>query len=145
MPKTLHSRAKQHVHDIWMAETKEEAEKSFDFFVKAYQAKYPNASECLAKDRDALLAFYDFPAEHWHHLRTTNPIESTFATVRLRTGKTRGCLSRKTGLTMVFKLMLSAQKRWTRLRGNNRVAEVIRGVNFKNGIAQQPEEIRSAA
>jgi putative transposase len=145
LPKTLHSRAKQHIHDIWMAETKEEAEKSFDFFAKAYQAKYPNAAECLTKDRDALLAFYDFPAEHWHHLRTTNPIESTFATVRLRTGKTRGCLSRKTGLTMVFKLMLSAQKRWTRLRGNNRVAEVIRGVNFKDGIAQQPEEIRSAA
>ncbi len=145
LPKTLHSRAKQHIHDIWMAETKEEAEKSFGFFVKAYQAKYPNAAECLSKDRDALLAFYDFPAEHWHHLRTTNPIESTFATVRLRTGKTRGCLSRKTGLTMVFKLMLSAQKRWTRLRGNNRVAEVIRGVNFKNGIAQQSEEIRSAA
>jgi transposase-like protein len=128
-----------------MAETKEDAEKCFDFFAKAYQAKYPNASECLTKDRDALLAFYDFPAEHWHHLRTTNPIESTFATVRLRTGKTRGCLSRKTGLTMVFKLILSAQKRWTRLRGNNRVAEVIRGVKFKNGIAQQSEEIRSAA
>lgn len=145
LPKALHSRAKQHIHDIWMAETKEDAEKCFDFFAKAYQAKYPNASECLTKDRDALLAFYDFPAEHWHHLRTTNPIESTFATVRLRTGKTRGCLSRKTGLTMVFKLILSAQKRWTRLRGNNRVAEVIRGVNFKNGIAQQPEEIRSAA
>jgi putative transposase len=145
LPKTLHSRAKQHIHDIWMAETKEEAEKSFDFFAKAYQAKYPNAAECLTKDRDALLAFYDFPAEHWHHLRTTNPIESTFATVRLRTGKTRGCLSRKTGLTMVFKLMLSAQKRWTRLRGNNRVAEVIRGVNFKDGIAQLSEGIRSAA
>ena len=145
LPKTLHSRAKQHIHDIWMAETKEDAEKCFDFFAKAYQAKYPNAAECLTKDRDALLAFYDFPAEHWHHLRTTNPIESTFATIRLRTGKTRGCLSRKTGLTMVFKLMLSAQKRWTRLRGNNRVAEVIRGVNFKNGIAQQSEEIRSAA
>ena len=145
LPKTLHSRAKQHIHDIWMAETKEDAEKCFDFFAKAYQVKYPNAAECLTKDRDSLLAFYDFPAEHWHHLRTTNPIESTFATVRLRTGKTRGCLSRKTGLTMVFKLMLSAQKRWTRLRGNNRVAEVIRGVNFKNGIAQQLEEIRSAA
>ena len=87
LPKTLHSRAKQHIHDIWMAEIKEEAEKSFDFFVEGYDTKYPKATECLTKDRDALLVFYDFPAEHWHHLCTTNPIESTLATVRLRTGK----------------------------------------------------------
>lgn len=145
LPKTMQARAKQHIHDIWMAETKKEAEKAFDFFIEAYQQKYPKAAECLAKDRDVLLTFYDFPAEHWHHLRTTNPIESTFATVRLRTGKTRGCLSRKTGLTMVFKLVQSAQNSWLRLRGHNRVAEIIRGVNFKDGIAQDNNLIRIAA
>lgn len=145
LPKTLQEKGKQHIHNIWMAETKEDAEKAFDFFIEAYQAKYPKATECLEKDRDILLTFYDFPAEHWIHIRTTNPIESTFATVRLRTGKTRGCLSRKTGLTMVFKLIQSAQKRWRRLRGNNKVAEIIRGVNFKDGVAQNNEEIRIAA
>jgi transposase-like protein len=92
-----------------------------------------------------LLAFYDFPAEHWAHLRTTNPIESTFATVRLRTGKTRGCLSRKTGPAMVFKLMQSAQKRWRKLNGENRAAEVIEGVNFKDGITAKNEDLRNAA
>lgn len=145
LPKNLQGRAKQHIHDIWMAETKKEAEKAFDFFVEVYQDKYPRAAECLVKDRDVLLTFYDFPAEHWHHIRTTNPIESTFSTVRLRTGKTRGCLSRKTGLTMVFKLVQSAQKRWCKLRGQHRVAEIIRGVNFKDGIAQDNELIRIAA
>src|SRR5260221_10739075 len=128
-----------------MAETKKEAEKSFDFFIEAYQDKYHKATECLEKDRDVLLTFYDFPAEHWHHIRTTNPIESTFATVRLRTGKTRGCLSRKTGLTMVFKLIQSAQKRWLKLRGHYRVAEIIRGVIFKDGIAQDNMITRIAA
>lgn len=128
-----------------MAETKEDAEKAFDFFIEAYRAKYPKATECLEKDKDILLTFYDFPAEHWIHIRTTNPIESTFATVRLRTGKTRGCLSRKTGLTMVFKLIQSAQKRWRRLGGSNKVAEIIKGVNFKDGVAQNNEEIRIAA
>jgi putative transposase len=145
LPKTLHSKAKHHIHSIWMADTKENAEKSFDFFIEAYQDKYPKATECLEKDRDVLLTFYDFPAEHWHHIRTTNPIESTFATVRLRTGKTRGCLSRKTGLTMVFKLVQSAQRRWSKLRGQHRVAEIIRGVNFRNGIAQDNKITRIAA
>lgn len=145
LPKNLQERAKQHIHNIWMAETKKDAEKAFDFFLEAYQDKYPKAVECLDKDRDVLLTFYDFPAEHWHHIRTTNPIESTFATVRLRTGKTRGCLSRKTGLTMVFKLVQSAQKRWLKLRGHHRVADIIRGVNFKNGIAQDNNAIRIAA
>ena len=143
--KNLQERAKQHIHNIWMAETKKDAEKSFDFFLEAYQAKYPKAAECLEKDRDVLLTFYDFPAEHWHHIRTTNPIESTFATVRLRTGKTRGCLSRKTGLTMTFKLIQSAQKRWLKLRGHHRVADIIRGVNFKDGIAQDNKTTRIAA
>ena len=104
LPKSVQPRAKQHLQDIWMAETKRDAEKAFDFFLEAYGAKYDKAVACLAKDRDVLLAFYDFPAEHWKHIRTTNPIESTFATVRLRTTKTKGCLSRMTALTMVFKL-----------------------------------------
>lgn len=98
-----------------MAPTKKEAEKSFDFFVGAYKDKYPRAAECLDKDKDVLLTFYHFPAEHWHYIRTTNHIESTFATVMLRTGKTKGCLSRKTGLTMVFKLIQSANKRWRKM------------------------------
>ncbi len=145
LPKTKQAKAKQHIHDIWLNETKEEANKSFDFFVKTYELKYQKATECLEKDRDTLLAFYDFPAEHWRHIRTTNPIESTFATVKLRTAKTRGCLSRKTGFTMVFKLLESAQKRWRKLAGPNRVAEVIRGVDFINGIAQPINEKRMAA
>ena len=145
LPKTKQAKAKQHIHDIWLNETKEEANKSFDFFVKTYELKYQKATECLEKDRDTLLAFYDFPAEHWRHIRTTNPIESTFATVKLRTAKTRGCLSRKTGFTMVFKLLESAQKRWRKLADPNRVAEVIRGVDFINGIAQPINEKRMAA
>lgn len=145
LPKSLQAKAKQQIHDIWLNETKEDANKSFDFFIKTYQAKYSNATECLAKDRDELLVFYDFPAEHWKHIRTTNPIESTFATVKLRTAKTRGCLSRKTAFTMVFKLLESAQKRWRKLRGPNRVAEVIRGVDFVNGIAQPINDKRIAA
>ena len=145
LPKKLQDPGKQHLHAIWMADTKEEAEKAFDYFVDLYGPKYPKAAQCLAKDREELLAFYDFPAEHWVHLRTTNPIESTFATVRLRTGKTRGCLSRKTGLAMIFKLMQSAQKRWRKLNGENRVAQVIQGVNFKDGIAIKNENLKEAA
>ena len=99
LPKSVQPRAKQHLQDIWMAETRAVAEKAFDFFLEADGPKYDKAVACLAKDRDALLAFYDFPAEHWKHIRTTNPIESTFATVRLRTTKTKGCLSRMTALT----------------------------------------------
>jgi putative transposase len=145
LPKSLQAKAKQQIHDIWMNETRAEAEKSFDFFIETHQAKYPNATECLAKDRDTLLVFYDFPAEHWKHIRTTNPIESTFATVKLRTAKTRGCLSRKTAFTMVFKLLGSAQKKWKKLRGPNRVAEIIKGVDFVNGIAQPINDKRMAA
>ncbi len=117
-----------------MAETRQDAEKAFDFFLEAYGVKYDKAAACLQKDREVLLAFYDFPAEHWKHLRTTNPIESTFATVRLRTTKTKGCLSRKTALTMVFKLCQSAQRKWRRLDGPHRLAEIIKGVKFKDGV-----------
>ena len=127
------SHAPQHLQDIWMAETKRDAEKAFDFFLEAYGAKYDKAVACLAKDRDVLLAFYDFPAEHWKHIRTTNPIESTFATVRLRTTKTKGCLSRMTALTMVFKLCQSASKKWRRLNGSHHIAAIIQGVKFKDG------------
>ena len=118
------------------AETKADAEAAFDFFIVAYGPKYDKASACLAKDRDCLLTFYDFPAEHWKHLRSTNPIESTFTTVRLRTTKTKGCLSRKTALAMVFKQMLSAGKKWRRLDGSDHLAEIIEGVTFKDGIKQ---------
>ena len=133
MPKSLQAKAKGHLQDIWMAETRDQAQAAFDFFLKAYGAKYDKATACLEKDRDVLLAFYDFPAEHWKHLRTTNPIESTFATVRLRTTKTKGCLSRRTAMTMVFKLCQSAQKKWRRLNGSHQLAEIIKGVKFKDG------------
>ena len=117
-----------------MAEGRDDADKAFDLFVDSYQAKYPKAAECPAKDRDALLAFHEFPAEHWAHIRTSNPIESTFATVRLRTAKTRGCLSRETAFTMVFKLTLCAQRKWRRLNESNWLAEVSEGVKFEDGI-----------
>lgn len=136
LPKSAQKKAKGHLQDIWMAETKEDAEKAFDYFIEAYGAKFPKAAQCLAKDREDLLTFYDFPAEHWIHIRTTNPIESTFATVRLRTAKTRGCLARETMLTMVFKLTCSAQKRWRRLNVPERLADVITGVNFVNGVKE---------
>ncbi len=139
LPKHVQPRAKDNLHQIWMAETKEEAEKSFDHFIQSYEAKYPKATDCLLKDRELLLTFYDFPAEHWCHLRTTNPIESTFATVRLRTTKTRGMLSRDTMLTMVFKISMSAQKRWRRLNRPERLGELIEGIKFVDGIKQEEE------
>ena len=134
MPKSLQAKAKGHLHDIWMAETRADAEAAFDFFIAAYGAKYHKAAERLVKDRERLLSFYDFPAEHWKHIRTTNPIESTFATVRLRTVKTKGCLSRKTALAMAFKLILSARRKWRKLDGSNQLAELVEGVPFKDGI-----------
>lgn len=106
-----------------------------------YRPKYPKAADCLEKDRDELLAFYDFPAEHWIHLRTTNPIESTFATVRLRTVKTRGCVSRESILAMVFMLVKSAERHWRKLNGIPRLAQVIEGVVFKDGVREDVEKI----
>ena len=141
LPKSLQVKAKAKLHQIWMAAEKDEAERHFDDFINVYGAKYPKAAECLEKDRDQLLTFYDFPAEHWRHVRTTNPIESTFATIRLRTDKVRGCFSAQTVVTMAFKLCQCAQKRWIRLYHPQRLAEVIRGVKFVNGI----EESRIAA
>ncbi len=111
-------------------------ETAFDWFLKTYDGKYPKATHCLLKDREELLAFYDFPAEHWVHLRTTNPIESTFATIRHRTARTKGCVSRNTMLAMIFKLGTCAQRRWRRLRGFRHIAKVIRDVRFVDGIEQ---------
>ena len=117
-----------------MAETKADAIAAFDAFAASYQPKYEKATECLVKDRDALLAFYDFPAEHWDHLRTTNPIESVFATVRHRTVRTKGSLSSTTARLMVFKLVIAASKTWRRLKGTNQLPKVIAGVRFNDGI-----------
>lgn len=136
MPKSLREKAKADLQDIWMAETKKEANAAFDLFVETYGVKYERAVAKLIKDRDVLLTFFDFPAEHWKHIRTTNPIESVFATVRNRTRKTKGCLNRKTALAMVFKLMMSAKKKWRRISGPNRLPEVIQGVEFTDGIKQ---------
>jgi putative transposase len=134
LPKRLRPEAKDKLHQIWMAPTKADADKAFDLFVATYEAKYPKASTCLSKDRDVLLTFYEFPAEHWIHLRTTNPIESTFATVRLRHRRTKGNGSRLACLTMVFKLMQSASKRWRQLNGSNLLPDVIQGTRFIDGI-----------
>jgi len=139
MPKALHEKAKAGLQDIWMAETKADAVVAFDLFVETHGVKYERAVKKLTKDKDVLFTFYDFPAEHWKHIRTTNPIESCFATVRNRTRKTKGCLSRKTALAMVFKLILSAKKKWRKLDGKNRLPEIVRGVEFKDGLPQLQE------
>ncbi len=134
LPKSLQIKAKGHLHDIWQAETKVQANAAFDYFIETYGVKYEKALAKLVKDRNALLTFYDFPAEHWKHIRTSNPIESTFATVRHRTKRTKGCLSRKTGLAMAFRLMMSAQKKWRKLDGQNRLPEIIQGIEFRDGL-----------
>jgi len=140
LPKGVQPKAKAALHGIYEAETKAAAEKAFDLFVATYEAKYPKATECLAKDRGPLLTFYDFPAEHWRHIRTTNPIESTFATVRLRTAKTKGSGSRTACLTMVFKLMEGASRGWRSLNGSPRLQAVVSGAKFVDGI-----EVKDAA
>lgn len=147
LPKSLQKKAKGDLQAIWMAPTKAEAERAFEAFLTAYGDKYPKATECLAKDRESLLAFYDFPAKHWQSIRTTNPIESTFATVRLRTDKTRGCVSRDTILALVFKLGQSAATRWRRLRGFRMLPKVYEGTRFQDGeeVTEDKEASRSAA
>lgn len=124
------------LHQIWMAPGTEAANKAFDHFIAVYEPKDPKTTACLAKDRDTLLTFHDFSAEHWIHIRTTSPIESTFATVRLRTAKTRGCGSRMATLTMVFKLAESAQMKWRRLNGHALIGDVIAGITFTDGVKQ---------
>lgn len=118
-----------------MAETKAQATKAFDRFTRDFEAKYPKASNSLEKDRESLLAFYDFPAEHWVHIRTTNPIESSFATIRHRTSRTKNCVSRSTLLGLVFELALTAEKSWRKIRGFKQLPEVIQGIRFQDGIA----------
>lgn len=134
LPKSQQSDAKDRLHEIWLSATKEDAFKAFDLFVKTYRARYSPAVDCLLKNQEELMSFYDFPAEHWQHLRTSNPIESTFATVRLRTYRTKGPGSRAAGLAMVFKLVEQAQKRWRRLNGSELLGDVIEGVQFVDGM-----------
>src|SRR5690625_1840200 len=145
LPKRMQPRVKESLQDIWMAESRAEAHKAFDLTLKRYQAKFPKAMECLAKDREEMLAFYDFPAEHWAHLRTTNPIESTFASVRLRTKKSRNCGSRNTTLAMVVKLRENAQKRWRRIRGFRKRELVINNVRVQEGQQVTDHSNMSAA
>jgi transposase-like protein len=134
LPKSQQPKAKRALQEIWMAETKKDALAAFDAFVETWSVKYDKAVACLVKDRETLLAFYDFPAEHWKHLRTTNVIESTFATVRHRTVRSKGCLSNKTALAMIFKLAEAAEKSWRRLDGHNLLPKLIMGVKFADGI-----------
>jgi len=145
LPKSQQSKAKRALQEIWMAETKKEACAALDVFVETWGVKYDKAVECLVKDRDALLAFYDFPAEHWKHLRTTNVIESSFATVRHRTVRSKGCLSNKTALAMIFKLAEAAEKSWRRLDGHNQLPKVILGEKFFDGIEVVRSQAQAAA
>jgi putative transposase len=145
LPQSLQGKAKQDLHAIYEAGSRAAAEKAFDHFVTKYGAKYDKAVDCLSKDREMLLAFYASPAEHWKHVRTTNPIESTFATVRLRTAKTKGCLSRRTALAMVFKLAKSAERHWRHLNGSDRLAQVIEGIHFCDGEPIHATEEQAAA
>jgi putative transposase len=137
LPKRLQPEAKDRIHQIWMAPTRDAANEAYDQFIEVYGAKYPKAVQCLRKDRDELLTFYDFPAEHWKHLRTTNPIESTFATVRLRHRRTKDNGSRAACLAMVFRLCQSAEQRWRRLNGHQLLHDIIAGVTFTDGEKQQ--------
>ena len=145
LPKSLHTKAKRALQEIWMAETKKDAVAALNAFAESYGTKYDKAVDCLTKDTQALLAFYDFPAEHWKHLRTSNPIESTFATVRHRTIRSKGCLSNKTALAMVFKLVEGAQKNWRRLDGHNLLPKLIEGVKFTDGIEAVRQDAQTAA
>jgi transposase-like protein len=145
LPRSVHGKAKQDLHAIYEAQNRADAEAALDRFVAKYGAKYDKAVNCLTKDREALLAFYATPAEHWKHVRTTNPVESTFATVRLRTERTKGCLSRETALAMVFKLAKGAERHWRRLNGTERLAQLIAGVRFRDGEPVRAAEEKAAA
>ena len=143
LPKSVQPKAKSALHEIWMAETKAQAQKALERFVASFGAKYPKAVECLIKDRDALLAFYDFPAEHWVHIRTSNVIESAFATIRHRSEQAKGCVSRDSMLSMIFKLGMSAQLSWRRLKGFEFLARVIAGAKFRDGLEQASMQVLS--
>jgi transposase-like protein len=142
MPSSVQGTAKKCIHDIYQAETEEDAEKAWNLFLRLYEDKYPGACKCLKKDKESLFSFYSFPAIHWQHIRTTNVIESTFATIRHRSKKTKGCGSREATLTMVFKLGKEAEKHWRKLRGYRKLAEVIQGVDFINGYTEKEWEKR---
>jgi len=144
LPKSLQGKAKQALHDIWQADTKVNALHAFDLFMDSYESKYPKATQCLLKDREELLTFYQFPAKHWQSIRTSNPIESCFATIRHRTKRSKGCLNREGMLHMMFKLSQCAEKRWIKLRGFNYLAKVITGVSFKDGIEVKTEDQKVA-
>src|ERR1022692_5121559 len=125
---------KKDLREVYLAPNRAQAEVAIDVFAEKYGANYDKAVECLTKDRKTMLAFYDFPAEHWDHLKTTNPIESVFATVRHRTVRTKGSLSSMTAKLMVFKLIIAASKTWRRLKGTNHLPEIVRGAKFQNGV-----------
>ena len=143
-PKLSQPKAKAALHNIWQAETKEDAQKAFDLFIKTYEAKYPKATLCLQKDREELMAFFDFPAQHWQSIRTSNPIESAFATIRHRTKRSKGCLSRDGMLHMMFKLGQCAEQNWRKLRGFDYLTKVITGINFKDGIEANNQDWNAA-
>jgi putative transposase len=143
MPKSIQPKAKEKIHHIYLAATRQQALVSYNSFLSLYGKKFPEACECLSKDKDVLFSFYDFPAEHWVHIRTTNPIESTFATVRLRTEKTKGCGTRLATLAMVFKLVLETRKTWKRLKGHRLIPKVLDGVTFIDG--EVPDETEQVA
>lgn len=144
LPKSAQPKAKQALHDIWQAPTRAEAEKAFDTFIKTYEPKYPKVAQCLLKDHEELMTFYDFPAKHWQSLRTSNPIESTFATIRHRTKRSKGCLSRDGMLHMMFKLGMCAEEKWRKLRGFDYLAKVITGVKFRDGIELTQDDQKAA-
>ncbi len=145
LSKGTQDKAREALKDIWMAETRVEAETAFDAFETRFDAKYPKAVECLRKDRESLLAFYDFPAQHWVHIRTTNVIESSFATIRHRSRQAKGCVTRKTMLTMIFKMGECAERNWRKLRGFKHLAKVIDGVRFRDGIEQSKTDKDAAS
>jgi len=137
MPRSVQPYAKKMIHEMYLSPTKEKALTAYRRFLAEYEAKYPKATECLRKDEDVLFTFYDFPAEHWMHIRTTNPIESAFATVRHRTRQTKGCGSRQATLMMVFKLAKQAERHWRKLNSALLLAHVIRGVVFIDGVMEK--------
>lgn len=145
VPKAVQPKLKEKLQDIWMADTRENAYKAFNSCIEQFELKFPAAMQCLEKDKAEMLAFYDFPAEHWAHIRTTNPIESAFATIRLRTNKTKSCGSRKTTLAMTYKLAITAQKSWRKLRGFKKLADIIQGIKFKDGEPIRQDQKRDAA
>ncbi len=145
LPKSVQPAAKADLREIWQAPDRATAETAMDTFAEKYGAKYEKAVACLTKDREALLTFYDFPAEHWDHLRTANPIESVFATVRHRTVRTKGALSQDTARLMVFKLVMAAARTWRRLQGENQLPKLIQGVTFRNGVEVTDTPAQTAA